>query len=120
MDVKNRGIADDVKDRSTKKPHLLAMLCNEEGCCRRRSYTGRGGSDLGTLFLDSVQGCAIGRLSKATVEPGLLIILVSRTQSLGAIIEGITKWFVDALKGVASSHENLQSDEFQDEYWSES
>lgn len=108
MDVKNRGIAEDFKDRCIKTPHLLAILCNEEGYCRRRSYTERGDSDLSTLFLDSVQDGAKGRLGKATVEPGLLIMLVSRTQSLGAIIEGITKWFVDALEGVALRHKNLQ------------
>ena len=81
----------------------------EEGCCRRRSYTGKGESDLSTLFLNSVQDCTKGRLGKAAVEPGLLIILVSRTQSLGAIVEGITEGFMYASEGVSPSHENLHS-----------
>ena len=95
------------------------MLCNEEGCCSIRGRTGRGISDLGTFSLKSFQNCAKGRLGKATVEPGLLIGLISRTQSLGAIIKGITERFVYAIKGVTSSHENLQSDELQDRRWTE-
>ena len=103
-----RGVAEDFKDCSKETPHLLAKLCNGKECCRRRSYTGKGDSDLSTFFLNSVQDGAKGRLGKATVEPGLLIILVSRTQSFRAIIEGIAERFVDALQDVASSHEHLQ------------
>ena len=112
MHVKKRRIAEDFEDCSMKIPHLLAMQRNEEVCCRRQ-----GKSDLSTLLSNLFQDCAKGGLGKATVKPGLLIVFVSRTQSLGAIIEGITKWFVDAFEGVAPSHENLQSDELQEHYW---
>ena len=91
------------------------MLCNEKGCFRRHSWTGRGNSDLSTFFLNSVEDGAKGRVGKATVESGLLIILVSRTQSLRAIIKGITKRFVDALESVASSHEDLEEYKLQNQ-----
>ena len=105
MDVMTRGVAEDFKDCSKETPQLLAKLCNGKDSC---GYTGKGDSDLSTLFLNSVQDGAKGRLGKATVEPGLLIILVSRTQSFRAIIEGIAERFVNALQDVASSHEHLQ------------
>ena len=97
MNGRSRGIVDDLKGCNMKLSQISAMLGQRRMVLQdTKSYAGRDDSDLSTLFLDSVQACAIGRLGEATVEPGLLIILVSQTQPLRAIIEGITKWFVDA------------------------
>lgn len=119
MHVRNRRIAENFKDRSIKIPHLLAMRYSGERCYRRRGHAGRGNSDLSTSFLNLVQDHAKGRLGKASVEPGLLVVLISRTQSFGAIIECVTKRFMDAFESVAPSHENLQSDKLRAQHWSE-
>ena len=78
MEVKNRRVAEVFKNRNMKIPYLLAMLC-KEGVLQERGHAGEGSSDLSTLFLNLVQDCAKGRLGKATVQPGLFIILVSQT-----------------------------------------
>lgn len=74
----------------------------------RRFRTGRGDSDLSTLFLNSVEDRLERRGFEATVNPSLLIILESRAQPLRAIVECITEGFVDALERVAASHKDLQ------------
>ena len=106
MEVKNRRVAEVFEICSMKTRPLLAILWKEEECCRR-GHARKGNSDLSTLFLNPVQDCAKCRLGEATVEPGLLIVLVPQTHSLRAIIECITKRFMDAFDGVALSHKNL-------------
>ena len=51
-------------------------------------------------------------------KPCLLVILISGTQSLRSIIEGVSKRFVKAFEVVPSSHEHLQSDELKGHEWS--
>jgi hypothetical protein len=92
-----------------ERPHLLARLCNGESFCMRQSEcrTGRGDSDLSTLFLKSVEDSLERRGFKAAVNSSLPVILESETQPLGAIVECITKRFVNALERVAASHKDL-------------
>lgn len=93
------------------------MRYSEEGCCRRRGHARGGNSDLSTRFLNLVQDRAKGRLGKASVEPGLLVVLISRTHSFRAIIECVTKRFMDAFESVAPGHEDLQSDKLRAQHW---
>ena len=73
----------------------------------RQGRTGRGDSDLGTLLLDPVEDGLERRIAKATDHPPLLIAFVPGTQPLGAVVEGVTERFVNALKRVTACHEDL-------------
>lgn len=66
-------------------------------------------SDLmfGTLLHKSVKDGLVGGLAEAASVARFLVVLISRTQSFRAVIEGIAKRFVKALQCITLSHEDL-------------
>ena len=60
------------------------------------------------VFLDDiVKDGLVCRALEAALGAGLLVFLVSVAKSLGTEVEGIAKRLVDALQGIALSHEDL-------------
>ena len=60
------------------------------------------------IFLhDIVKDGLVCRALEAALGAGLLVFLVSVAKSLGTEVEGIAKRLVDALQGIALSHEDL-------------
>lgn len=78
------------------------------GLIRKHHHTGGEGSDLGTLSRNPFENCLVRRVAEATLDPLFLILLVPFAQSLGAIVEGVSEWFVDAGQSVVTSHEDLE------------
>ena len=54
-------------------------------------------------------------MGEGTFNPRLLIRFISRTHPLGAIVERVAERFVNALNGVLLSHEDLASDQLQEQ-----
>ena len=63
--------------------------------------------DLGTLLLNAVEDGVEGRLAETTVKPGFLVVLEASAEPFRAIIEGVSKWFVNAFQ-IGASHKHLQ------------
>ena len=70
---------------------------------------GRDDSDLSTLPLKSIEDGLKRRIAEAAFHALLLVVFISRTKPLWAVIEGVPKWFVDTFKRVAASHKDLET-----------
>ena len=93
--------------------YLSGEMCDQRGRKRggligKHRHTGREEPDLGTLSLNPVEDCFVGRVTEATFHPLFLVVLIAFAQSLGTVIEGVPEWFVDASQHVRASHEDLE------------
>ena len=64
-------------------------------------------SDLLGFTLDPLQHRVEGRLAKPAIQPGLFVVCESLAESLGAVVEGVTKRLVDTLDVFPTSHKDL-------------
>ena len=65
-------------------------------------------SNLSFVSLEPIEHRLERSLAEAAIDPCLDVILITFTQALGAIVEGVSKGFVDTFEGVAASHEDLE------------
>lgn len=68
----------------------------------------REGPNLRIGLVDLIEDGLVGGLAEAATLPGLQIVFESGAESLGAIIESISKGLMDTFYGVSTSHEDLQ------------
>ena len=66
-------------------------------------------SDLSALPLQSIEYTLICRGTETTVYSIFLIILVSLTQPLRAVIECVAEWLVYTCEDIAAGHEDLEN-----------
>lgn len=64
-------------------------------------------TNLRSLTSNSIQHRLKGRLAKAAVQTGLFVVLKAMAESLGSVVKGVTKRFVDALDVFSASHKDL-------------
>ena len=64
-------------------------------------------SNLGGIIVESIKHRLERRGAKPAVDPGLYVVLITFAQTLRAIVEGVSEWFVDTFQGVAAGHEDL-------------
>lgn len=79
-----------------------------EGIAKQNLVTEREEAHLCILPLDPVEDGLVRGIGEATLDPGLLVVLEPLTQPFRAVVEGISKRFVDSLERVAAGHENLR------------
>lgn len=72
---------------------------------RDRNWTGGAHLALGGIQ-QAVHDILVCRIRKATVLPGLLVLLIAFTQPLGAKVESISKRLVDAVEDITAGHED--------------
>lgn len=87
-------------------PMRLNRNSRESG---NRTSLARKRSDLRSFALNSIQHGLEGGLAETALYAALFVVRKSLTESLGAIVEGITKRLVDTLDGIPAGHEHLQS-----------
>lgn len=67
----------------------------------------REGPDLRVILIDLIEDRLVGGFGEATLFPGLNIVFESSAESFWAIIESISKRFMETFYGVPTSHEDL-------------
>jgi hypothetical protein len=73
--------------------------------CRRQN---RGKeSDLGSLFVYMVKDCLICRVVEAGLDPPVFVIVESGAQAFWAVVEGVSKRFMDTVQCIFTGHKNL-------------
>jgi hypothetical protein len=75
---------------------------------KRKKERKEQGSDLRSFTLDSIHHGLVSRLTEAALYASLLIVGKSGAQSLWTVVKSITKWLMDTLNGIPTSHEDLQ------------
>ena len=89
---------------------------SERACERRRKVKSKvwksrtdskGESDLSAFCLEPIEDRLICRIIESAIDSRLLVVFKSGTESLNAIIEGVTKRLVDAFQSITTGHENL-------------
>jgi hypothetical protein len=62
---------------------------------------------VGNMTMKLIHDMLIRDIGKATLLTGGLVVGKSLRETLGAVVEGIPKGFVDAVYGIMSGHEHL-------------
>lgn len=70
------------------------------------------GPDLRVVLVDLIENGLVRGFAEATLLSGLQVVLESGTESLRAIIEGISKRLVNTFYGVSTSHEDLEDGQY--------
>ena len=73
----------------------------------------REGPDLRIVLIDLIKDHLVRGFAEATLLPRLEVMFEAGAQSLGTIVEGISKRLMNTLDGVASGHKDLERGQFE-------
>lgn len=93
----------------TDSTRSCPWLCLQGRTERKKEKAQEEGSDLGSFTLDAIQHGLVRGFAETAVETGLgvLITLIPGTESLGAIVEGVSEGLVNTGDGIPACHEDL-------------
>jgi len=112
-DITSAVLDTSVIEEQKQRKRVARSTAAEGGLRNEQGTEGHGRATLGMqshlscLPIDPVQDRLEGRVGKATIGNGFLVVFEAGTHAFGSIIKRISERLMDSLKTVATGHKHL-------------